>query len=187
MLKLARLIARVLPQRAQPVDSVTRTLGGVVRVTTSTTEYTDREVAAARAKLRAERLKAAAKKPKPQLPAGATMVRVDPDDVRERVGLCVLRASQMREERHAQAVLYYLALASGQPVYILLSGDYEWIDVLTSSKRDEYTGLGPDAFQRYGFSRDASRWSYGEGPYGAREIRAALRTLDPTIQSRERQ
>ena len=79
-----------------------------------------------------------------------------------------------------------MALTTGQPVLIWHHPQSEWIEVYSPPRRENYANVTPAEYQRFGFSAKMSRWSFGEGPYGAREIRAVLHMLDPTIQARQR-
>ncbi len=66
-------------------------------------------------------------------------------------------------------------MASGEPIAFGLSAGEPWIDVFTRKRRKgdrdgKYTG----DYDRFGFSLDERRWSYGDGPPGAREIRSMI-------------
>ena len=66
-------------------------------------------------------------------------------------------------------------LASGGTVVLGFDPDREWCDVFARRRRagergGSYTGL----FARYGFNLLERRWSYGDGPDGAREIRRLI-------------
>jgi hypothetical protein len=181
-----KLLARILPRPKPPVTENSRVVGGGIRVTTSVTQYTREESQARAANEHAARLRKAAKEPKPQLSVGATMVRLKSGDQGELMRSHAMRLWEVSDALKRNSTLYHLVLESGQPAYILMAPEHEYIQVLTPPKADSYTNLGPSDFHHFGFSRYKSSWTYGKGPYRAREIRAALRTLDPTIQGRER-
>ena len=71
-------------------------------------------------------------------------------------------------------------LTSGALVFFALNDDGSWIDVYTRSRRkgerdSQFTGK----YQRYGFSVYGNRWSYGDGPPAAGEIRTLMVQLSP--------
>jgi hypothetical protein len=92
-------------------------------------------------------------------------------------------SDHMRDQHGA---FYRVILTTGQPVVIWHHPHSEWIEVYSPPRRANYASVTPEEFIRYGFSAKKSRWSYGEGPNGAREVRSVLKLLDPSIQSRER-
>jgi hypothetical protein len=153
----------------------------VLQETSSHEEKAANEEAARRERI------ANSRRQRPQTSAEVAVVRIAKDDVRD-----VIKAMPFEDHLHAHFVsqdvhCYRLTLLeTGQQAFVLFSPAEEWIDVLSPGKLKDYSYVEPSRFRRYGFSRDLSRWSYGDGPPGARAIRAALRTLDPTIQSRER-
>ncbi len=62
-------------------------------------------------------------------------------------------------------------LESGNEVAICHGGS-EWIDVFTRKrKKGDNGGLYTGKYDRFGFNLNENRWSYGDGPPGAREIR----------------
>jgi hypothetical protein len=122
------------------------------------------------------------------LPPGAVITRVSGSELHQFLGAdeTELRRMEYEGSRGLARDTYALVLSSGQKVLIRHSPGYDWIDIITSGKRADYSRISLADTQLYGFSIQLSRWSFGEGPHGAREIRAALRVLEPTIQGRER-
>lgn len=65
-------------------------------------------------------------------------------------------------------------LSSGNEVSICHGGN-EWVDVFTRKRRKgDSSGLYSGKYDRFGFSTNEQRWSYGDGPPGAREIKSIL-------------
>jgi hypothetical protein len=65
-------------------------------------------------------------------------------------------------------------LASGNEVSICHGGN-EWVDVFTRKRRKgDSGGLYSGKYDRFGFNINEQRWSYGDAPPGAREIRSVL-------------
>ena len=77
-------------------------------------------------------------------------------------------------------------LAAGSEVVIGYSPGHPWMDVFARKRRrDDPRGCATGEYGLYGFHSEWSRWSFGAGPVGAREIRDLLRILVPTIRDRE--
>jgi hypothetical protein len=65
-------------------------------------------------------------------------------------------------------------LSSGNEVSICHGGN-EWVDVFTRKRRKgDSGGLYSGKYDRFGFNINEQRWSYGDGPPGAREIKSIL-------------
>jgi len=70
------------------------------------------------------------------------------------------------------------AMASGQLVYFGCSAATPWVDVYARKRRaGEREGLYTGDYECFGFHMTKNRWSYGEGPPGAREIRTMMEQL----------
>jgi hypothetical protein len=70
---------------------------------------------------------------------------------------------------------YRLTLASGEEFAVGATVDEAWLDVITRKRRKgERAGLFTGAYDCFGYSIIEGRWSYGEGPPGAGEIRRLL-------------
>ncbi|WP_310569053.1 hypothetical protein [Gemmatimonas sp.] len=183
LLKLITVIAgkpAPPPPKRHPQVTLGLSMSKVIHETSADEKAANEDAA------RRERI-ANSRRQRPQTSAEVALVRIAKDDVRD-----VIKAMPFEDHLHAHYVsqdvhCYRLTLLeTGQQAFVLFSPGEEWIDVLSPVKLKDYSYVEPSRFKRYGFSRDMSRWSYGDGPPGARAIRAALRTLDPTIQSRER-
>jgi len=187
MLKLLKAVLKLFaafggqPQRKAMAGKPAMRLS----ISRQVTEETAEDRAANEDAARRQRI-ADSRKPRPQMPMEMSMVRVTKDDLWHIVKTFPFEAQLQVHYKSAEVQCYRLRLETGQPAYLLFSPSEEWIDVLTTGKLKSYDEVEPSRFKRYGFSRDLSRWSYGEGPTGAKALRAALRCLDPTIQSRER-
>lgn len=84
-------------------------------------------------------------------------------------------AACIRAQRHQKQRYFRLVLPSGREIGVGRSSDTDWIDIFARRHRKpDMKGQASGDFECLGFSMTASRWSYGEGPYGAKEIRAAL-------------
>jgi hypothetical protein len=71
--------------------------------------------------------------------------------------------------------VYAVHLRSGEKVYFGTKNDREWVDVYTRKrKRGEKAGSFTGAYSKFGFDRGARRWSYGDGPPAAKEIREII-------------
>lgn len=71
--------------------------------------------------------------------------------------------------------VYRAEMRSGRSIFVAYDPGHDWIDVharqrMRGEKDGNYSGL----YERYGFSLPEQRWSYGDGPAGAREIRDIL-------------
>lgn len=73
-------------------------------------------------------------------------------------------------------------LSSGVPFYIGHNGTKsEWIDIFARKRRKgEKEGNFTGAYERYGYNLLEKRWSYGEGPAGAKEIKIQIAKQFPT-------
>lgn len=72
-----------------------------------------------------------------------------------------------------------VALPTAKPMLVTITDSRDWINVYAHLKRagERYPAAsGP--VQQFGWSRLEHRWSYGEGPPGASEIRSLLKQLD---------
>ena len=168
--------AKPAPTKQSATFTITMS-GGVSDV--SPEEAAAREAAAQRERI------ANSRRPKPPMPMDISMVRVG----REEDGGIVRASWDEYVQAHYASTdvqCYRLKLENGQPGVVLFSPEGEWIHVLTPGKLKDYADVPAGRFKAYGFNRDRSSWSYGDGPVGAKAIRTALRTLDPAIQSRER-
>ena len=89
---------------------------------------------------------------------------------------------------HARKARYYRAqLATGAEVIVGHTPGADHLDVFAPTRRrGDSRGEATGGRRLYGFDARGSHWTYGDAPYGAREIRAALRHLDPGIVARER-
>jgi hypothetical protein len=68
--------------------------------------------------------------------------------------------------------IYSEQLRSGAKVYFGTKTDRAWVDVYTRKrKQGEKAGRFTGAYSKYGFNRTEKRWSYGDGPPAAKEIR----------------
>ena len=73
---------------------------------------------------------------------------------------------------------FIIPLNSGIEIALGYEDDYSWLDVFARSRRTgEKKGLYTGRYHRYGFNYLGPRWSYGEGPPGAMEIRRIIRAL----------
>ena len=69
-------------------------------------------------------------------------------------------------------------LSSGAAVLIGYSPDDPWIDVYSRKRRKgDRGGVYTGEYDCFGFNVDRNGWSFGDGPPGAREIRAMLKEL----------
>ena len=77
-------------------------------------------------------------------------------------------------------------LSSGVPFYIGHSGlKCEWIDVYARKReKGEKEGNFTGFYERYGYNLLEKRWSYGEGPAGASEIKKQIAILFPSVSSK---
>lgn len=67
----------------------------------------------------------------------------------------------------------------GDTVYFAYAVDSEWVDVFVEKRKSgEALGNHSGPYERFGWSIEGHRWSYGEGPDGAREIRAILKHVE---------
>lgn len=72
-----------------------------------------------------------------------------------------------------------VALPTAKPMLVTITDSRDWINVYAHLKRagERYPAAsGP--VKGFGWSRLEHRWSYGEGPPGASEIRSLLKQLD---------
>ena len=78
-----------------------------------------------------------------------------------------------REYRPIVKAQYFRGrLSNGNEVVIGYTAEEPWIDVFARKRRkQDAAGQATGEFQRYGFHSVWSRWSFGAGPVGAREIR----------------
>jgi hypothetical protein len=81
----------------------------------------------------------------------------------------------IRAQYRKKQAYYRLHLASGQPFAVGHSPGDDWLDVIARKRRKgekggEYAGPYGD----YGYSVVEGRWSYGEAPPGATEVREAM-------------
>lgn len=84
------------------------------------------------------------------------------------LGLAILERPSKKKE------LTTVQLCSGNQVSIC-HGDNEWVDVFTRKRRKgDSGGLYSGKYERFGYNKNERRWSYGEGPPGAREIKSIL-------------
>jgi hypothetical protein len=80
--------------------------------------------------------------------------------------------------------LQYLhtTMSAGGDLYVGVSPDSEWADVLFRKYRQgDALGAPTGTWAAYGFHLVDWRWSYGDGPRGAREIRQILAPLRRTV------
>lgn len=124
----------------------------------------------------------------PELPPGVLMEPVDHAAIAARIAAWrEVREHPLARDGTALPARYYrLTLTSGSESIVQHVPGYDWINVYCAKRRKSDTGPSTGEMAQYGFSVAMSRWSYGDGPHGARQIRAALRTLEPSIQGRER-
>lgn len=124
----------------------------------------------------------------PELPPGVLMAPVDYAAIAARIAAWrEVREQPLAPDGTALPARYFrLTLTSGTEVIVQHVPGYDWINVYCAKRRKADTGPSTGEMAQYGFSVSMSRWSYGDGPHGARQIRAALRTLEPSIQGRER-
>jgi hypothetical protein len=124
----------------------------------------------------------------PELPPGVLMTPVDHPAIATRIAAwSEIREQPRAPDGTAMPERYYrLTLTSGTEAIVQHVPGYDWINVYCAKRRKADTGPSTGDMAQYGFSVSMSRWSFGDGPHGARQIRAALRTLEPSIQGRER-
>lgn len=102
---------------------------------------------------------------------------------RRRVRLPVIASEDADElaayiaDEHKKKDTYYRAqLASGQELAFGVTAGDDWVDIISRKrKRGEKDGHFTGKFATFGFSFSEARWSYGEGPPGAAEIRTLIR------------
>lgn len=89
---------------------------------------------------------------------------------------------------HPPKARYYRArLSGGAEVVVGHTPGADHLDVFAPTRRrEDGPGQATGGRRRYGFDARGSHWTYGDAPHGAREIRALLRHLEPSIQARER-
>lgn len=76
-------------------------------------------------------------------------------------------------------IAYMLRRGEAPPVLITAGGSDEWINVYARKKRrGEKVSEASGPIERHGWNLAQQRWSYGEGPDGAREIKKVLKEID---------
>ena len=95
--------------------------------------------------------------------------------------LCAITADELPIPQSSDKSRFFRGeLASGEAVYFALNDEGSWIDVYARSRRQgERDGRFTGKYQRYGFSVFGNRWSYGQGPPAAGEIRTLMAQLSP--------
>lgn len=113
--------------------------------------------------------------------------RHDPRRYCKHLANAVVSAPDYSLSENAQLTMAYppsqfideCALSTGVKFYLLHDGpESEWVNVhARKRKAGEKAGWFSGKYDRYGYNRDERRWSYGEGPAGAGEIREAIAEL----------
>jgi len=71
-----------------------------------------------------------------------------------------------------------IALTSAPAVLVTASPGGEWVNVLArTTKKGERINEASGPIRSYGWNVEADRWSYGEGPAGARELTPVMRAI----------
>ncbi len=85
-------------------------------------------------------------------------------------------AEFVSKQYRGKPVYYEATLASGESIAIGLDPEApEWLDIITRKRKSgEKGGVFSGPYDVFGFSVNERRWSYGEGPPGAGEIRGIL-------------
>lgn len=71
-----------------------------------------------------------------------------------------------------------IALTTAPAVLVISAPGGEWVNVLArTTKKGERISQASGSINSYGWNVEADRWSYGEGPAGARELTPVLRAI----------
>jgi hypothetical protein len=71
-----------------------------------------------------------------------------------------------------------IALTSAPAVLVTSASGREWVNVLArTTKKGERINQASGPIRSYGWNVEADRWSYGEGPAGARELTPVMRAI----------
>jgi hypothetical protein len=82
---------------------------------------------------------------------------------------------EVRDQARRKETYYRLTLASGERLAVGYTAGDDWLDVITRKrKKGEKGGRFTGPYDVFGYNMTAGRWSYGEGPAGAGEIRKLL-------------
>jgi hypothetical protein len=82
---------------------------------------------------------------------------------------------EVRRAYTRKETYFRLQRASGQAFAVGYSEGSEWLDVITRKRRKgDKAGLFTGAYEHFGYDGAEGRWSYGEGPPGALELRRLL-------------
>lgn len=85
----------------------------------------------------------------------------------------------VREGYGAPYFAWEVTLPSARPMLVTVGTSKEWVNIFAHRKRTgERYSEASGVIQQFGWSLDQHRWSYGEGPPGASEIRPLLKELD---------
>ena len=81
----------------------------------------------------------------------------------------------VRSQYRQKASYYALELASGERIAVGHTPGEGWLDVAARKRRrGETRGVYTGPYAMFGYSCSEGRWSHGEGPPGASEIRGLL-------------
>lgn len=73
---------------------------------------------------------------------------------------------------------WLIELTSAPAVLVISAGASDWVNVLARTTRSgERIIQASGPIQSYGWNVEADRWSYGEGPAGARELTPVMRAI----------
>lgn len=76
-------------------------------------------------------------------------------------------------------IAYMIARDAASPALITVGSSDEWINVYArKKKKGEKVSEASGSIARYGWSISQQRWSYGDGPDGAREIKKMLKVIE---------
>ncbi len=99
---------------------------------------------------------------------------------------CFAQASQWHQaiaaDGHGGPISAWLLRRTSSPVVLItLSNNKEWINVYANTKRKgEKISNASGRIAAFGWSVCDKRWSYGDGPPGARELRSLLSVIEST-------
>ncbi|WP_176518630.1 SWIM zinc finger family protein [Rhodobacter maris] len=79
----------------------------------------------------------------------------------------------------APYIAWEVSLPTAKPMLVTVGNSREWLNVFAHMKRNgERYSEASGPIEQFGWSLGGHRWSYGQGPAGASEIRPFLKQLD---------